>query len=263
MKATIKSIATSTNHIKHPRRSRAKPIYLAASIPLYTDPAYDQALRLIKTRHPHATILPCRGLWPDTASWLATYQDVLKPVRILYILVAPDGVVGRGIFKEWLFLQRRGVPAWRVHVDGRVEPLEELVVIDAGNYRRYAAVAVPDNRPTRPVLTTDGTFYQAIPFNRRTTPKVSRYWNAAKRLVNDGDAQPLASLGPVTVSDIYGTQYDMMTDPDAIVRWWEPQPASRQFRHNALIIHRYGPPEKCWRRWQRDDDDGSDEWKSI
>jgi hypothetical protein len=73
---------------------------------------------------------------------------------------------------------------------------------------------------SRPVLTTDGTYLEAVPFDLRNTSIVSRYWWAVRRLLDEGDPVPLQRLGTVTVRDKAGNIYHLEMNPNAILRWW-------------------------------------------
>ena len=72
----------------------------------------------------------------------------------------------------------------------------------------------------RPVLTTDGRYLEAVPFDLRNTSTVSRYWWAVRRLLDEGDPAPLQRLGAVTVRDQAGNVYHLQMNPNAILRWW-------------------------------------------
>jgi hypothetical protein len=110
---------------------------------------YLAAFRLAEDRHPDQRVVPDAELWSTAKEFHQTYKKRLGSfvVSDFYILTAPDGTVGRGIFEMWRYLRKHQESKTTALFptgckDGSFEELEdcELAVIGKDT-ERYAVPA--------------------------------------------------------------------------------------------------------------------------
>lgn len=127
-------------------------ILLLAPAPMHGSPPYAAAFEEIRRRHPDAEVVPDAGLWEGLADWKANHEATLRELAPtdLYVLTAPDGTVGRGIYVMWRMLARSGVrcraalfPAAPGDPFEAIGPFE-LRVAGPEDWRRYAVPAAAD-----------------------------------------------------------------------------------------------------------------------
>jgi hypothetical protein len=133
---------------KKARRKQQDVVYLAAPLPLYSTSAYDTALTHITARHPHADIRSARELWHSNAHWRRTYEAVLADVTCAYILVPDTGLVGRGVYIEWAYLQQLGTRCTALLPGDEECTCCTLDVVNASDWQRYAMVRCLDGEHT-------------------------------------------------------------------------------------------------------------------
>jgi hypothetical protein len=69
---------------------------------------YLGAFTLAEARHPDQRIVPDQELWSTAKEFHQRYKKWLGSVAVsdFYILTAPDGTVGKGIFDMWRYLRK-------------------------------------------------------------------------------------------------------------------------------------------------------------
>lgn len=85
-------------------------IFLTATKDLQNGRAYEQALTLLEERYGEQSITVDRGLFESGKDWRKRYKQVYGQAEAVYILAREDGTVGLGIWKQWKYLQKQGVP---------------------------------------------------------------------------------------------------------------------------------------------------------
>jgi hypothetical protein len=89
----------------------APTVYVAATIPDYSRPVYDDALAWLHYALPRAHVVPARGRWYSTADWLRHWPQELQSIDLLVIVSRWQNRVGPGVLREYRDLQDIGVPA--------------------------------------------------------------------------------------------------------------------------------------------------------
>ena len=123
--------------------------FLVAPAAMHNTPEYVAAFKLIEERHPDLRIVSDEELWKTTKEFVETFKTWLKShaVTDFYILTAPDGTVGFGIFQIWRRLKRyqasKTSALFPTGEDGGFEELEgcELTVVSK-DWARYAVPVV-------------------------------------------------------------------------------------------------------------------------
>jgi hypothetical protein len=123
--------------------------FLVAPAAMHKTPEYVAAFNLIEERHPDRRIISDEELWNTTKEFVQTYRQWLKShvVTDFYILTAPDGTVGFGIFQMWRRLTKYQNSKTRALFptgeDGSFEEIEgcELSVVSK-DWARYAVPVV-------------------------------------------------------------------------------------------------------------------------
>lgn len=92
-------------------------IFLTATKDLQNSPAYEQALNLLEERCGEQSITVDRGLFESGKDWRKRYKQVYGQAEAVYILAREDGTVGLGIWKQWKYLSKQGVPMMLVFAD--------------------------------------------------------------------------------------------------------------------------------------------------
>jgi hypothetical protein len=64
------------------------------------------------------------------------------------------------------------------------------------------------------IYDTSGTLHTEVPFDHKEIRTISAYYNAMKSALN-GRPGGLARFAGITVTDVYGHSYSLLTDPDA------------------------------------------------
>jgi hypothetical protein len=115
---------------------------------LYNTTGYDAALTRMTARHPHADIRSARELWHSNTHWRRTYEAVLADVTCAYILVPHTGLVGRGVYIEWAYLQQLGARCTALLPSDDECTRCTLDVVNAFDWQRYAIVRCVDDDHT-------------------------------------------------------------------------------------------------------------------
>ncbi|AKH38462.1 MULTISPECIES: hypothetical protein [Nitrosomonas] len=91
------------------------------------------------------------------------------------------------------------------------------------NADRHILYRTPDGRhwETRsaaqfPILTKEGKLFQEIPLDRKNANLVGLYWNATQKAYL-GDASALNSFIHITVFDMHGNDYQLLTSVDDLI----------------------------------------------
>lgn len=95
-------------------------IFLMAPMDLQNGPDYERALEILKQEHGEASVAADRDLFASVKEWRESWKEVYGQANGIYILAREDGTVGLGVWKQWKYLSKRGVPA-RVMFEGGVE----------------------------------------------------------------------------------------------------------------------------------------------
>jgi len=79
---------------------------LVAPAPMRESPEYLMAFGLVEQRHSDQRTVADEELWHTAREFGKTYKKRLGSFEVthLYVLTAPDGTVGRGIFQMWRYL---------------------------------------------------------------------------------------------------------------------------------------------------------------
>ena len=79
---------------------------LVAPAPMRESPEYLMAFGLVEQRHSDRRTVADEELWDTAKEFGKTYKKRLGSFEVthLYVLTAPDGTVGRGIFQMWRYL---------------------------------------------------------------------------------------------------------------------------------------------------------------
>ena len=123
--------------------------YLAAPLSLYETRRYRTACSVVNQAHPNDRVLLPHAQWNDSADWLATFREVLRPVAVLYLLSDDDGFVGRGVWDEIDFLLHKdcGVRIRDAYAFSPTLTLSRHWVLQkwqgGGDWCRYAKLLIP------------------------------------------------------------------------------------------------------------------------
>jgi hypothetical protein len=120
-------------------------VYVAATIPDYSRPVYEEALAWLRSVLPNANIVPARGRWYSTADWLRHWPEELQSIDLLVIVSRWQDHIGPGVLREYRDLQDIGVPA--LWYRGVHRNRQRIVVVPPqvhGNPR-----VLPARRPTK------------------------------------------------------------------------------------------------------------------
>jgi hypothetical protein len=81
---------------------------LVAPVGMRESAEYFAAFKLAEDGHPDQRIVPDTQLWSTVKEFAQAYKKWLGSVAVsnFYILTAPDGTVGRGIFDVWRYLRK-------------------------------------------------------------------------------------------------------------------------------------------------------------
>lgn len=86
-------------------------IFLMAPKDLQQSPDYERVLELLKHRHGEELVAADRNLFETAKEWKESWKEVYGKADGLYILAREDGTVGLGVWKQWKYASKRGVPA--------------------------------------------------------------------------------------------------------------------------------------------------------
>lgn len=106
---------------EHSERSLARScscLYVASPIPTYDTIRYDRMLSLIRHALPTTDVLPARGCFADTATWLREWPAILQRIDGLIFFDDGQGVVGRGVYHEVCTTMAAGKPTVYLSNDG-------------------------------------------------------------------------------------------------------------------------------------------------
>src|SRR5947209_11863276 len=83
-------------------------VLLVAPVRMRESAEYGAAVRLAEDRHPEQRIIADSQMWNTAKGFQETYKHWLSSITVshLYILTAPDGTIGRGIFNIWRYLTK-------------------------------------------------------------------------------------------------------------------------------------------------------------
>jgi hypothetical protein len=131
-------------------------VLLAAPVSMRDTAEYFVACKLAEDRHPDQRVVPDAQLWSTAREFHQTYKKRLASFSVsdFYILTAPDGTVGRGIFDMWRYLTKHQQSKTTalfstVGKDGYIEEIEdyELAVIGKDTARFAVPVAGASSVP--------------------------------------------------------------------------------------------------------------------
>jgi hypothetical protein len=132
--------------------------YLAASVHVYEHPDYELAIAYVQWRH--GSVAPARDMYVDTRDWLRRWPNVIERLQRVYFILDPDdGTIGRGVYRELTDCAGRGVPIYliRLDEDGLTATADfELLIIDPGNWRRFATAVQAGGEHGKPNLSARG-----------------------------------------------------------------------------------------------------------
>lgn len=101
-------------------------IFLMAPKDLQQSPDYERALEFLKQEHGKELVAADRGLFASAKEWRENWKEVYGRADRLYILAREDGTVGLGVWKQWKYLSKRGVPAQVLFEGGGAESSEDF-----------------------------------------------------------------------------------------------------------------------------------------
>jgi hypothetical protein len=123
--------------------------FLVAPAAMHNTPTYVAALKLMEARHPELRIVSDEELWKTTKEFVQTYKQWLEShvVTDFYILTAPDGTVGFGIFQMWRRLAKYQQSKMRaLFPTGEAGSFEEIadceLSVVSKDWARYAVPVV-------------------------------------------------------------------------------------------------------------------------
>ena len=124
-------------------------VFLAAPVGMRESAEYLAAFRLARNRHPDQRVICDAELWSTAKEFHQTYKKQLGSfiVSDLYILTAPDGTVGYGIFQMWRYLLKHQESKTTALFpsggkDGSFEELEDCTLaVISKDTQRYAVPA--------------------------------------------------------------------------------------------------------------------------
>jgi hypothetical protein len=114
-------------------------IYIAASVTMYQDPRYEQAIAWARERYGSA--LPSAVQWESTRHWLEGWPDLLPKLERIVVITDRQGLIGRGVYRELTEAMEYGTPIELLRfIDGEIVPVEdfELLIVDPDDWRRFA-----------------------------------------------------------------------------------------------------------------------------
>lgn len=86
-------------------------IFLTAPKDLQQSESYEKALELLRQRHGAEGVTPDNELFGSNKEWRESWKSVYGRAEKLYVLAREDGTVGRGIYQQWRYLTKKGVPS--------------------------------------------------------------------------------------------------------------------------------------------------------
>ena len=86
-------------------------IFLMAPKDLQKGPDYEKALEFLKRERGEDSVAADRDLFSSAKQWRKSWKEVYGEADGFYILAREDGTVGLGVWKQWKYLSKRGVPA--------------------------------------------------------------------------------------------------------------------------------------------------------
>jgi hypothetical protein len=119
-------------------------VLLVAPVNMRESAEYVAALRLAEDRHPDHRIVTDDKLWSTAKEFHQTYKQWLSSFTVsnLYILTAPDGTIGRGIFNIWRYLtkhqQSKTTALFPIGSDAFEEIVDCELTIIGGDTARFA-----------------------------------------------------------------------------------------------------------------------------
>lgn len=126
-------------------------VFLTAPKDLHGSEAYERALAGLWECHGKREVVADRALFGPKESYKRTWKDKYAPARLLYVLARDDGTVGLGVFVQWEWLSKRGVPCVALPQGGGLEgeaheivlePIGEKPGEDAVRFARLVPLAV-------------------------------------------------------------------------------------------------------------------------
>jgi hypothetical protein len=86
-------------------------IFLMAPKDIQENSDYERALELLKQEHGEDSVAPDRELFASDKEWKESWKEVYGEADGVYILAREDGTLGLGVWKQWKYLSKLGVPA--------------------------------------------------------------------------------------------------------------------------------------------------------
>lgn len=99
-------------------------IFLMAPKDLQQSSDYERALALLKQQHGEDSVTADRNLFGSAREWRKSWKEVYSHAEEVYVLAREDGTVGLGVWRQWKYLSKLGVPA-RVLFEGAAEASHE------------------------------------------------------------------------------------------------------------------------------------------
>ncbi len=84
-------------------------VFIMAPKDLQGSPTYERTLDLLREKHSGEEVVADRDLFEGNAHYRRTWKSVYGEARKVYILAREDGTVGKGIYHQHRYLQKRDV----------------------------------------------------------------------------------------------------------------------------------------------------------
>ncbi len=85
-------------------------VFVMAPRDLQSSPTYERILEILEETHPEEEILADRDLFLDNTHYRKTWKSTYAEARKVYIVAREDGTVGKGVYHQHRYLQKRDVP---------------------------------------------------------------------------------------------------------------------------------------------------------
>jgi hypothetical protein len=119
--------------LRNPPLPEPEVVYFTAVLWMMEKPAYAQALRLVKKRHPFGAILSAKVVWSNRESWLATQRHIMAIATHVYVVPQPDRTIGIGLLGELLHAKNLDpAPSLFLIAERRIEKIREVQIIPEG-----------------------------------------------------------------------------------------------------------------------------------
>lgn len=103
-------------------------IFLMAPKDLQESSDYERVLELLKQNHGEGAVAADKDLFESAKEWRQSWKEVYGEADGVYILAREDGTVGLGVWKQWKYLSKLGVPAHVLFEGGGEESHEAFTL---------------------------------------------------------------------------------------------------------------------------------------